>query len=239
VILAETDSTNEEAARRAPYVEPPIWILALRQTSPRGRRGRGWVSLEGNFGATLLLPPKEVSSTSALYGFVAGLALFDALVAVVGRHDPFALKWPNDMLLHGGKLAGILLESVSQGAAARYLAIGIGVNLADAPAAADMAADALRPVSLAGGTGQAVSPAELLAALAPAFAAWERKFAERGFAPVRETWLARAAGLGRTITARTPSEEITGVFETIDASGALVLRTPAARRVIAAADVHF
>ncbi len=238
VILAETDSTNAEAARRAPLAELPTWILALRQTAARARRGRRWESLKGNFSATLLLSPPEPLASLALRGFVAGLALYDALAAVTGRTDPFALKWPNDMLLDGGKLAGILLESLGSGRSARHLAIGIGVNLAEAPDAADVEAGALKPVSLFGCMGHSVSPENLLAALAPAFAFWERKFAECGFAPIRETWLARAAGLGRTVTARMPSEEITGVFETVDSSGALVLRTADARRAVSAADVY-
>lgn len=142
------------------------------------------------------------------------------------------------MLLDGGKLAGILLESLGSGRSARHLAIGIGVNLAEAPDAADLEAGALKPVSLFDCVGHSVSPENLLAALAPAFAFWDRKFAECGFAPIRETWLTRAAGLGRMVTARMPSEEITGVFETVDSSGALVLRTTEARRAVAAADVY-
>ncbi len=239
MILAETDSTNAEAARRMCDTVSPIWIHALRQTAARGRRGRRWVFPEGNFAATLLLRLSEPPATAALRGFVAGLALLDALVAITGHVGGFALKWPNDVLLNGGKLAGILLEGLGQGEASRYLAIGIGVNLAEAPAGAEIEPGALRPVCLAHETGHAVTPAELLAALAPAYARWDRRFATEGFAPVRETWLTRAARLGRTVTARTPSEEINGVFETIDASGALVLRTPESRRTVAAADVFF
>ena len=238
VILSETDSTNAEAARRASQSEQPIWILALRQTAARARRGRGWVSLDGNFGATLLRRPTEPFRMTALLGFVAGLALFDALVAVCGRTDSFALKWPNDVLLGGGKLAGILLESHGQGNVVGHLAIGIGVNLAEAPAVNEVEVGALRPVSLVGGTGYLVAPTEFLAALAPIFDIWERKFAELGFRPIREAWLARAAGLGEVVTARMPSREITGVFETIDAKGALVLRTRGERRAISAADIY-
>ncbi len=239
MILAETDSTNAEAARRASGTVSSTWILALHQTAARGRRGRRWVFHEGNFGATLLMRPMEPPEQAALRGFVAGLALFDALVAVTGRSDGLALKWPNDVLLNGGKLAGILLESLGQGGSIRHLAIGIGVNLVSAPAGTAVEADALRPVSLVGDTGHLVSPDALLAALAPAFAGWEGEFARYGFAPVRETWLTRAARLGQTVTARTPSEEIVGEFETIDASGALVLRTSGFRHAIAAADVFF
>ncbi len=239
VILAETDSTNAEAARRLPQSDLPIWILALRQTRARGRRGRNWVSLNGNFGATLLHPPMESFGAAPQLGFVAGLALFDALVAVTGNAEQFALKWPNDVLLQGGKLAGVLLESLGQGSTAGHLAIGIGVNLAEAPLVDDLEVGALRPVSLVGGTGHLVTPTGFLAALAPTFAAWETKYMECGFRPVREAWLARAARLGGTVTARLLSEEVTGVFETIDATGSLVLRAREGCRAIAAADVYF
>ncbi len=126
-IHASLDSTNAEALRRAAAGEAgPLWIMARRQTAARGRRGRAWSAPEGNFGATLLLRPP---GDRALRSFVAALGLFDAMAMVTGRPELFALKWPNDVLLSGGKLAGILLEAVNGGA----LAIGLGVNLASAP----------------------------------------------------------------------------------------------------------
>src|SRR5918997_1594879 len=108
-IFEVLDSTNAEALRRAAAGDAgPLWILARRQTAARGRRGRAWSSPAGNFGATLLLRPE---GQPALRSFVAALGLFDAMVAVTGRPELFAIKWPNDVLLSGGKLAGILLET--------------------------------------------------------------------------------------------------------------------------------
>ena len=147
-VLGSVDSTNAEAARRAPELSGPEWILALEQTAARGRRGRAWANPPGNFAATLVMRPTESPDRVALRSFVAALALHDALVAATGRAQGLALKWPNDVLLNGGKLAGILLESAGRGSALSHFAIGVGVNLADAPAAGALEPGAARPVSL-------------------------------------------------------------------------------------------
>ncbi|MDX5381752.1 MAG: biotin--[acetyl-CoA-carboxylase] ligase, partial [Rhodobacterales bacterium] len=149
----------------------------------------------------------------------------------------FGLKWPNDVLLNGGKVAGILLETI--GPRGDALSIGIGVNLAQAPGADQVEAGAVRPVSLLSETGASVTPAEFLDALAPAFARHEAQFATYGFAPIRTAWMDRAARLGEVITARLPGEEIVGRFDAVDEQGQLVLSTPQGPRRIAAADVFF
>ncbi|MDJ0824874.1 MAG: biotin--[acetyl-CoA-carboxylase] ligase [Rhodobacter sp.] len=234
IVLDATDSTMAEAARRAPDLAGPTWILALHQTAARGRRGRVWVNPPGNFAATLVMRPTEPPDRIALRSFVAALALFDAFTAVAGDDAPFALKWPNDVLLQGGKVAGVLLENHPP-----HLSIGVGVNLADAPSADAVEPEAARPVALAPETGARVGPEDFLAVLAAAYAAWETRFTTYGFAPIREAWLARAAKLGQPITARTGAETIAGLFETVDNSGALVLNTAKGRRAIPAADVYF
>ncbi len=235
-MLPEIDSTNAEAVRRASGVPGPIWIMALRQTAGRGRRGRDWRDPEGNFAATYLCRPTGPADQVALRSFVAALALHDSLVSVTGRPEAFALKWPNDVLLHGGKLAGILLESVGQGAHVGHLAIGIGVNLKNAPEAAP---GAVAPVSLMGELGHAPTAQEFLNLLAPNYHRWEQQLLTFGFAPIRRAWLARAARLGQSLIARTVSETYEGVFEGLDASGALLLRGPSGTRSISAADVYF
>ncbi len=238
-MLAVTDSTNAEAARLAPSLTGSAWILAHRQTAARGRRGRSWAMPEGNFAATLVMRPKEAPEAVALRSFVAALALFDAFVGASGRAEPFALKWPNDVLLNGGKVAGILLESMGQGAGVSHLAIGIGVNLAAAPGADQVEPGAVRPVSLLGETGARVTPEEFLDLLAPAYAGWESVFTGQGFAPIREAWLDRAARIGEPVTARTGTATHLGTFETVDLAGALVLRTAEGRQAIPAAEVFF
>ncbi len=238
-VLDEVDSTLSEAARIAPTLSGREWILARHQTAARGRRGRGWVSPEGNFAATLVLRLQGAPQQAALRSFVAALALFDACAAVTGRAESFSLKWPNDVLLNGAKLAGILLESAGQTGDTMLLFIGIGVNLAEAPPATALEARALRPVSLAGETGVRITPEDFLTEVAAAFARYETQFTALGFAPIREAWLARAARLGQEVTARTGTSETRGTFETVDAGGQLVLMTPAGRVRIPAADVYF
>lgn len=238
-VLASIDSTNAEAARIADDLAGPEWILALEQTAGRGRRGRAWVNPVGNFAATLVLHPTEPPEVVALRSFVASLALYDAFVAVTGRPQGLSLKWPNDVLLNGGKVAGILLESVGMARDIRHIGIGIGVNLKEAPGADQVEEGALRPVSLLSETGIAVSPEEFLDALAPAYAHYEAQFRIYGFEPIRALWLDRAARLGEVITARSMRDERTGTFETVDAAGNLVLSTAKGRETIAAADIFF
>lgn len=241
VMLDEVDSTMAEAARRAPEAPGPIWIFAERQSAARGRRGRAWIEEAGNFAATLLLPVAGPPQHLALRSFVASLALVDALVAVTGRAEPFTLKWPNDVLLNGGKLAGILLESHgARGAGGgAHLAIGIGVNLRGAPGAGSVEPGAVRPVALLPETGAAVAPGDFLDHLAAAYARREASFRTFGFDPIRQAWLAGAARVGETVTARTRTSATTGTFETVDPSGHLVLSTPSGRIAVAAADVFF
>ncbi|MBY6202403.1 biotin--[acetyl-CoA-carboxylase] ligase [Maritalea mobilis] len=239
-VLPSTDSTMAEAARRAPSALGPEWVLAFEQTAGRGRRGRAWSMPAGNFAASLILHPKEPPQQVALRSFVAALALHDALVALGVPATDLALKWPNDVLLKGGKLAGILLESLGDGRGGlAHLVIGIGVNLAAAPEPSALEATAVAPVSLAADAGVQVGPEDVLNALAPAYADLEAQFTTYGFAPIRNAWLSKAARLGEVITARLPTDEITGTFTDVDMDGNLVLETLKGRRTIAAADIFF
>ena len=235
-VLQSVDSTNAEAARIAGSLAAPEWILALTQTAARGRRGRAWVNPPGNFAATLvLICDGEAPAQMALRSFVASLALYDALTELMGTTEGLSLKWPNDVLLNGGKLAGILMESLAR----NRLAIGIGVNLAAAPSADEVEREALAPVSLAGETGALVEPSALLAALARAYAQHEAAYRTHGFMPIRALWLSRAARLGQPVTARTGAETVQGTFTDIDETGNMLLRTASGIRRIAAADIYF
>ncbi len=238
-VLPTVDSTNAHALRLAPSLAGPAWFLGLEQTAGRGRRARPWVSPRGNFYATLLLQPTEPPEQIALRSFATALALRDTLVRLTGLPQAFALKWPNDVLLNGGKLAGILLESTATGQGGFHLAIGIGVNLIGAPDAARVEQGALLPVNLLAETGLRVTPEAFLNALAPSYAKWESLFTSQGFAPLRAEWLAHAAKLGETIRARTGTQTREGVFETIDAAGNLILRTHQGSVAIPAAEVFF
>ncbi|MEX2518128.1 MAG: biotin--[acetyl-CoA-carboxylase] ligase [Paracoccaceae bacterium] len=234
VILDEVDSTNEEARRRAGQAEAPLWIMARRQVAGRGRHGRIWEEAGGNLYATLLMRPKGGAAEAGLLSFAASLAVAELFESHGGAAE---LKWPNDALLNGGKAAGILLEGAGAGGRLDWLAIGCGVNLISHPAPDPAAAHP--PTSLLAATGAEVAPEDALPVLASALARWMSALDTEGFAPLREAWLSRAARLGERIEARLPRETLTGVFEDMDAEGALVLRTATGARRIHAADIYF
>lgn len=241
LILEEIDGTNAEAARlavRGP--RRPVWILARRQTRGRGRRGREWTTEPGNLAATLLAFPTCGVREAGFRSFVAALAVADLLAALAVSDIGF--KWPNDVLLKGGKAAGILLESAGGSLNLDWLAVGIGVNLVAAPEAAisEIAArGAPRPVSVVGVGGRRVTPERALTILASAWDRWERRLMQEGFEPVRAAWLAHAERLGKTVETRLNGVSRTGVFKDVDATGALVLGTSTGVERIAAADVFF
>lgn len=193
----------------------------------------------GNFHGTLVLKPTEPPETVALRSFAAALALRDAFVQLTNLPASFTLKWPNDVLCNGGKIAGILLESQGLNTPDATLCIGIGVNLIAAPDASLVETGAVPPVSLLQETGLKITPEAFLDALAPAYTRWETTFTAEGFAPLRAAWLTHAARLGQPIRARTGIETREGTFETIDAQGNLLLRTPAGTLAIPAAEVFF
>jgi BirA family transcriptional regulator, biotin operon repressor / biotin---[acetyl-CoA-carboxylase] ligase len=224
-----------EAARRARDLDGPTWIMAHRQTAARGRRGRVWQQPAGNLAATLIYKPWATVPEAAKRSFLAANALFEALALFVDR-SLLSLKWPNDVLLNSGKVAGILLESTGRGPMVDWLSVGVGVNLGGVPAGVT---GGFCPVSLTSEGGQAVSAEDFLTVLASAYATQEAKLDALGFQRIREDWLRNAARLGETITARTMREEFTGIFDTVDMDGNLVLITATGPQIIPAADVFF
>ena len=236
VALDEADSTNAEAQRRAASGAPAgTLIWARRQTAGRGRRGRAWQSPPGNLAFSLLLRPAVAPAAAATLGFVAGLALVDAIDGLLPAGRSSRLKWPNDVLVDGRKLAGILLES--EGARADRLdalILGLGVNLASHPPESEFPATDLRSAC-----GVDLAPDALLADFAARLEAWMQRLAADGFAPLRAAWRARAHGLGRPIRVRLPRETLTGIFADLDAAGFLLLDAPGGRRLVSAGDVFF
>jgi BirA family transcriptional regulator, biotin operon repressor / biotin---[acetyl-CoA-carboxylase] ligase len=230
----ELDSTNSEARRRAEAGESgPLWISAARQTAGRGRRGRVWNSGEGNLAATLLLRPEAPQSITGQLSFAAALAAAE----MVSRFAPGAaiqVKWPNDVLAEGRKIAGLLLEG-SSAPQSTWLAIGIGVNLASFPDGTEFPATSLAQLGIA-----PPSPEEALTVLAARFAHWYDAWMKDGFEIVRTAWLARASGLGTSIRARLANHQTrSGLFEGIDEGGALLLNEQGHVRAIAAGEVFF
>ncbi len=239
VRLESVDSTNAEARRRAEHGEPgPLWIWSLRQSAGRGRNGRSWQSQPGNLFASLLLGLGCPLATATQLALLAGVAAYDTIAKLLpdAAEAELLLKWPNDVLIDGKKVAGILLESSGDAGvdALPWLAIGIGVNLVHPPA------EAQYPATTVGAHGPAPSPAEALAELAEAWETRFRTWRVSGFAAIREAWLAVAAGLGQPIDVRLPSETLHGRFETLMTDGALSLLLPdGSRRAITAGEVFF
>ena len=191
---------------------------------------------EGNLNATLIFRPEATAAEASKRSFLAANALFQALAIYVPA-EKLSLKWPNDVLLSGGKVAGILLESSGQGPFVDWLSIGIGVNLRHTPEGVTGASFA--PISLADAGGEDVTPKDFLSTLADAYATQEAKLMRLGFDRIRDDWMANAARLGEVITANTGREDITGIFDSIDSDGNLVLITGTGPRAIPAADVFF
>jgi BirA family biotin operon repressor/biotin-[acetyl-CoA-carboxylase] ligase len=222
-------STNTEAFTQANRGgRGPLWITARRQTAGRGRQGRGWTSEPGNLYASLLLSEPSPPERAPELSFVAALAVHDAITDVAELAGRLAIKWPNDLLCDGAKLAGILIEG--QGPS---VVVGIGVNCLQHPS------DAAYPATNLAACGVDVSPQRLFDALARAMdcrlTQWGRG---SGFASIRRDWLARATGLGSDVHVGTAERDLFGRFETIDDAGRLVLRLPDGRsEAIAAADV--
>ncbi|HEX2538758.1 MAG TPA: biotin--[acetyl-CoA-carboxylase] ligase [Pseudolabrys sp.] len=211
-------STNAEALTRARAGERgPLWIVAAEQTAGRGRRGAAWVSKSGNLYATLLLTEPSPKAAAPQLSFVTALALHDAVADLAPQFGPgLKLKWPNDLLLGGAKLAGILIEGESDPAFA--VAVGIGVNCAHHPE------ETAYPATDLANAGALVSPQALLGALADAMARRLKQWSQgQGFAAIRADWLKRAAGLGQDIHVRLPEREFSGRFEGLDEAGRLLV----------------
>lgn len=247
-------STNAEALERARAGdEGGLWLVSKRQESGRGRRGRAWATPEGNLAATLLVCGRYPLTRVATLGFVAGLSLSDALDAVLpyrqisialdgvdgegalGGRARVELKWPNDVLAGGAKLAGILLESTVLPDGRFAAAVGIGVNVVGYP-------DGLPyPATSVGELGAAADAEALFVALSDAWVANAALWDEgRGLDAIRERWLVRAAGLGADVAVRVDGTIVRGTFETIDEDCRFVIRDrDGVVTRITAGDVHF
>ncbi|MCG7393916.1 biotin--[acetyl-CoA-carboxylase] ligase [Microvirga sp. ACRRW] len=243
ISLEATESTNDDVLQAARSGDPgQLWIVAGEQRAGRGRHGRQWSSPQGNLYASLLLiDPCEVQHAPQL-GFVTGLALHEAVEAVTGVGAPrLSLKWPNDLLLDGAKVSGLLLEGHRLGNNGPLaIVIGMGVNVAFAPTGTPYPALALQSVK-SSLTREDMFRA-LSASFAQTFSAWRnaaRMNTTDPFGPIRRLWLERAAGVGQEVTLRLPSGEKRGIFEGLDKFGRLQLKTTIGVEQIDAGDLYF
>jgi BirA family biotin operon repressor/biotin-[acetyl-CoA-carboxylase] ligase len=219
VSLAEVDSTQTEARRLAEAGAPEGTVVrAEHQTRGRGRLGRDWVDDPGSalLISIVLRPAVEISRLPQL-SLVAGVGVAEALAEASGL--PVAVAWPNDLLIRGLKVAGILAESFTPAGAGPVVILGIGINVNQTRFAGDLTG---RATSLALEAGHPFDRARLLAAVLERLEAWYRRWVAEGFGPVREAWRRGSATLGRQVTV---GDGIEGIAEDLAEDGALLLRT--------------
>ena len=226
VALDTVGSTNDEAAQLADSGAPEGTVVWSReQTGGRGRRGRVWASPVGNLYTSTILRPDCLAQRAAELGFAAALAVADIVPA--GRE--VRVKWPNDVLVDGGKIAGILLESaIGQTGQVQHVVAGIGVNVGFAPRLPEMR----YPGSALGGSIEAAVE-KLAAALAARLAEWRRE----GFETVRAAWLAKAGPLGAEVDVKLGEGLVRGRFAGLDREGALLLDTATGPRKIVSGEL--
>jgi len=225
-------STQELVVALAEAGEPEgLAVLARRQTAGRGKAGRAWESPAGNLHLTVLLRPRGPAREAAQWSLLAAVALADATAPLLADPARLGLKWPNDILLDGAKFAGVLAEAATapDGSLA-WLAIGIGANLAHAPALPDRPTAALGPAV-------APAPEAFAASLLAALDRWRRLRLLEGFAPVRAAWMRRGPPPNAPITLRGPEGPIAGRFAGLGEDGTLLLACGGAVHAIVAGEV--
>jgi BirA family biotin operon repressor/biotin-[acetyl-CoA-carboxylase] ligase len=234
----QLDSTNDEARRQAdnPSLDKLV-IQANSQNKGRGRRGRTWVSEKGNLFCSILQRPNVPIQMAAQISFVSALAIHGAIREAVDGFDCDVLcKWPNDVLVDGYKVSGILLESqVKKGTQdLDWIITGIGINLCHSPA------DTPYPCGFINAYRENNLTAQMmLELLLKHYDEWMERWKTFGFQTIRDAWCQNAKGIGEEIIVKLSDEEIVGCFESLDQDGALVLRNSEGTRHITAGDVFF
>ena len=214
VALGSVGSTNDEAhllARQG--AADRTAVTAVEQLGGKGRRGRAWASPPGNLYLSAILRPSCPVGQAAQLSFVASLAMRDSVRRFLPDSAEVAVKWPNDVLVEGGKI------------------LGMGINLAHHPDNAERPATSLAALNADPGVAAARD------ALLEALGRWDSLWRTRGFTPIREAWLRDAIGLGAPIQVRLPDSTLDGVFADLDMDGALLLEQPDGRQRITAGDV--
>lgn len=212
---------------------PAFWIVADAQTAGRGRRGAAWSAPSGNLMATGVYRLAATPAEAAQLSFAMALAVSDVALACAAD-APVTVKWPNDVLIDGAKLSGILLEAVSAPRGVDLMA-GVGINVAHAPEV-----EGRRTVSLADLNPNAPPDRDaVLEQVIEGFERWMAAWAREGFGGLRPAWLARAHGLKGRVQARLPDRVLEGLFVDLAPDGALIMDTGEGRVSVHAGDVFF
>jgi len=231
-VIGTTPSTQDTVRALADAGEPEgMAIQALQQTKGRGRHGNDWASPMGNLYMSLLLRPSCKADKAGQMAFVVALALSEAMGEVMEPSHTKTLKWPNDILIDGKKISGILLETkLDKHDRVDYLIIGTGVNIFAAPEGAT-GLDQIKKEPVFVNKFRDLYLQKLL----DYYTSWQNK----GFAPIREAWLKQAHGLDQNMKIRLPEITYEGVFEGIDENGALLAKIDGTQRSFTAGEVHF
>lgn len=215
------DSTNEEAKRLAHgggSHGAVIW--AKRQSGGKGRMGRSWISDEGNLFVSVLLKPEKPLAELPQLSFLTAVAAMEALEAVLPKGKKLQCKWPNDILLDGRKLGGILLESFkTDGDDKSWVVVGLGINVDSFPTHTDFPAACLKDAGV-----ELVSAKIILSRFIHHFIERYNEWDTKGFAPARKKWMEMAWGIDQRLCARLPDGDIEGICRGIDAKGTLLLK---------------
>lgn len=232
--FSSIDSTSKEAVRQIEKgAKSGLWLTATEQLLGRGRGGREWISKPGNLFSSLIFDTKKSLCHSAQLSFVTSLAVCETVTAFV---DPNTVKckWPNDVLVDGKKISGILLETYSGSNAENLMIIGIGINIDHHPD------KPLYPTTHINEKAISIITAdEVFHLLTEKMALWLKNWQENGFSIIRQEWLKKAKGKGEDIVVRLPNEELNGRFVDLDANGALMLEVNDEIRLIHSGDVFF
>ncbi len=239
IVFDEIDSTSSEAMRTAKrgIVDSNYAVLAKSQTKARGRSGKNWQSRVGNLHVSLLIKPDKELELLPQLSFVTALAVYESIASLCHSHsslchsresgndirgedDIIQLKWPNDALVNGRKIAGILLESVKV-ENNYYLIIGIGINITYHPDNIDQPTTSLISENL-----PPIEPQALLEKLIENFEKYYQIWHNNGFSFIRKKWLEHAYKLHENISVKYQNDIVTGLFKDIDSTGRIILQLP-------------
>lgn len=224
---ATVDSTSDEAKRLADQGAPDrTLVVAEEQVGGRGRYGRSWASPRGNLYTSIVFRPDVAPGDAAKIGYVASVVVAEVVTRLAGTDTGIVCKWPNDVLVHDKKIAGILPEaSIDAGGAVDWVVLGIGLNIVSNPSDTRWPSTSLQEQG-----ARNVSLDMVLAALCEALDVWCERWLQAGFDQIRDAWLKRAWSIGREIRTVLPERTLTGRFLGIDEAGALILGTDDGRR---------